>query len=128
VRGAKGCPRHEARGLRELESLERSPLFSPFLQTERHAVASRDTLAAVCKKNITEANRAGKKKGSHHALGLPTFLTSPLLLLSSSSFSSRVFTRFVEIGRVVLINDGKFKNKLAVIVDVIDMARVSCVL
>ena len=35
-----------------------------------------------------------------------------------------VFTRFVEIGRVVIINHGKFLNRLAVILDVIDRNRV----
>jgi len=33
------------------------------------------------------------------------------------------FTRFVEIGRVVLINYGTFEGKLAVIIDVIDQNR-----
>lgn len=34
-----------------------------------------------------------------------------------------VFTRFVEIGRVVLINSGENKGKIAVIVDVVDANR-----
>merc|ERR1719272_2487736 len=34
-----------------------------------------------------------------------------------------VFTRFVEIGRVVLINTGENKGKIAVIVDVVDANR-----
>ena len=35
-----------------------------------------------------------------------------------------MYKRFVEIGRVVLINSGSDANKLAVIVDVIDQNRV----
>ena len=60
------------------------------------------------------------------AASSPRFCTSPLFFsfFAASFASARVFTRFIEIGRVVLVNDGKFKNKLAVIVDVIDMARV----
>lgn len=36
---------------------------------------------------------------------------------------NRVYTRFVEIGRVVLLLDGKYKNKIAVVIDVIDSNR-----
>merc|ERR1719198_786696 len=35
-----------------------------------------------------------------------------------------VLTRYVELGRVVLINNGEFEGKIAVIVDVIDQNRV----
>ncbi|ELP84290.1 60S ribosomal protein L14, putative [Entamoeba invadens IP1] len=35
-----------------------------------------------------------------------------------------VFTRFVEVGRVVLIKAGPFVNKLAVIVEILDHSRV----
>ena len=38
--------------------------------------------------------------------------------------ATQVFTRFVEIGRVVLINSGENKGKIAVIVDVVDANRV----
>merc|ERR1712071_8872 len=37
-----------------------------------------------------------------------------------------VFRRFVEPGRVALVNTGKFQGKLLVIVDVIDQNRVLC--
>merc|ERR1712221_51862 len=37
-----------------------------------------------------------------------------------------VFKRFVETGRVALVNTGKFDGKLVVIVDVIDHNRVLC--
>lgn len=37
----------------------------------------------------------------------------------------RVFNRYVEIGRVVLINKGEFAGKIATVVDVIDQNRVS---
>lgn len=35
------------------------------------------------------------------------------------------FKRFVEVGRVVLVNDGPFAGKLAVIAEIIDHNRVS---
>ena len=37
----------------------------------------------------------------------------------------QVYKRFVEIGRVALINDGPDQGKLCVIVDVVDQRRVS---
>jgi ribosomal protein L14E/L6E/L27E len=36
-----------------------------------------------------------------------------------------VYNRFVEIGRLVYINTGPYKGKVAVIVDVLDQNRVS---
>ncbi|KAJ3333317.1 60S ribosomal protein L14 [Blyttiomyces sp. JEL0837] len=38
--------------------------------------------------------------------------------------TSIVFTKFVEVGRVVLVNYGPFAGKLAVIVDIVDHSRV----
>jgi hypothetical protein len=38
--------------------------------------------------------------------------------------STGAFTRFVEIGRVVMINFGKLEGKLAVIVDLVDHNKV----
>ncbi|KAJ3415855.1 60S ribosomal protein L14 [Chytridiales sp. JEL 0842] len=38
--------------------------------------------------------------------------------------SKQVFTRFVEVGRVVLVNYGPSAGKLAVIVDIVDHSRV----
>jgi large subunit ribosomal protein L14e len=39
--------------------------------------------------------------------------------------SVQTFTRFVEVGRVVLINFGEDAGKLATIVDILDAKRVS---
>lgn len=41
---------------------------------------------------------------------------------------SQVFKRFVEIGRVALINTGPCEGKLCVIIDVIDQRKVGLVL
>lgn len=38
--------------------------------------------------------------------------------------STGAFTRFVEVGRVVMINFGKLEGKLAVIVDLVDHNKV----
>lgn len=40
------------------------------------------------------------------------------------SSEAPTFKRFVEVGRVVLVNDGPSKGKLAAIVEIIDHARV----
>lgn len=42
-----------------------------------------------------------------------------------SAAEAPTFKRFVEVGRVVLVNDGPSKGKLAAIVEIIDHARVS---
>lgn len=39
--------------------------------------------------------------------------------------SQESFKRYVEVGRVVLLNNGENKNKIAVIVEIIDQNRVS---
>lgn len=39
--------------------------------------------------------------------------------------SLQTFTRFVEVGRVVLINYGENKGKICTIIDVVDAKRVS---
>ncbi|KAJ3217069.1 hypothetical protein HDU67_008538 [Dinochytrium kinnereticum] len=41
-----------------------------------------------------------------------------------SKRNNNVFTRFVEVGRVVLVNYGPYNGKLAVIVDIVDHSRV----
>jgi large subunit ribosomal protein L14e len=40
--------------------------------------------------------------------------------------SEQTFKRFVEVGRVVLVNDGPSAGKLATIVEIIDHNRVRC--
>lgn len=47
-------------------------------------------------------------------------------LLSNLSFQP--FKKFAQIGRVIYINEGQYKGKLAVIVDIIDTNRVSSIL
>ena len=47
----------------------------------------------------------------------------PLFAVSHSSISQG-FTRFVEVGRAVLINYGDDHGKLAIIVDILDQNRV----
>merc|ERR1712029_530847 len=42
---------------------------------------------------------------------------------STMSTSQLTFKRYVEVGRVVLVNDGPSKGKLAAIVEIIDHAR-----
>merc|ERR1711977_720235 len=42
---------------------------------------------------------------------------------STMSTSQLTFKRYVEVGRVVLVNDGPSSGKLAVIVEIIDHAR-----
>ena len=44
--------------------------------------------------------------------------------LTHSTHSSQTFTRFVEVGRVVLINYGEFNGKLATVIDAVDSKRV----
>jgi large subunit ribosomal protein L14e len=41
------------------------------------------------------------------------------------TFPEQTFTRFVEVGRVVLINYGEDAGKLATVIDVVDAKRVS---
>merc|ERR1712000_309605 len=43
--------------------------------------------------------------------------------LSRTSGSTMTYQRFVEIGRIVLVNDGPCNGKLAVVVDVVDNNR-----
>lgn len=51
----------------------------------------------------------------------------PLTIYSISNAHAQLFTRFVEIGRVVLVNYGPDYGKLATVIDVVDGNKVRCV-
>ena len=55
-------------------------------------------------------------------------LTAEELIIFHTFFISprfQTFTRFVEVGRVVLINYGENKGKICTVIDVVDAKRVS---
>lgn len=47
---------------------------------------------------------------------------------SAEKSSTATFKRYVEVGRIVLLNEGPYANKLATIVEIIDHNRVSLLL
>merc|ERR1712108_10076 len=44
--------------------------------------------------------------------------------MSKNNAAASVFDKFVEVGRLVYINQGKFQGKVAVIIDIVDANRV----